>query len=342
MLVKIKRLTIPLYSKQEYKNVAGDFIPSLNAYLHEDNKKRPAIIIAPGGGYLFVSSMEAYVVAISFFNAGYQVYVLTYTVSTLGIMPVLLTQPLKDMSRAVCEVRKRSKQDFTIENNVAVLGFSAGGHLCASIAVHFAYKGIKSIKDEGISNKPDAVVLCYPFITKKYTANNADISATFKQDEHCADIDMFALDKQVKNDTPPTFLWHTVDDAVVDVNNSIDYMIACKNNNVPVEMHIYPKGWHGLSVANEQWAKNEVGDSFYTFEQNMQDVRYMLDNMPDKIPEAYNEVKNLKLEQFAANFFNVGKQNSDENNCMPEFDKSISNWPVLCTQFLNKVWNKLL
>ncbi len=339
----MKRETIPLYTKSEYKNDAGDFVPFLSAYLHEDGVKRPAMIVAPGGAYMFVSSMEAYVVAKKFYDAGYQVYVLTYTVSTLGVMPILQTQPLKDMSRAVCEVRKRCEKDETIENNVAVLGFSAGGHLCASIAVHYAHKGIKSAKDEGVSNRPDAVVLCYAFITQKYSVQNINTGINFVPDEQCADIELFTLDTQVKKDTPPTFLWHTVTDDVVSVNNSIDYMIACKNKNVPVEMHIYPKGWHGLSVASEEWAKNEMDDSYYTFTQNSQDIKYLLKKFPDKIPSAYNEVKDINLQQFAMQFLNVGKQSSDEENIKtPDFDKRISNWPKLCTEFLNKVWSKTI
>ncbi len=148
----------------EYKRAFG-FIPEICCYIHKDNKKRRAVLVVPGGGgYTIVSPTEAEIVAKKFFEKGYQAFVLTYTTNFLHDIP-LMRQPLQDISRAVRILRKQADKWRIKENGVAVCGFSAGAHLCASLAVH--YKDIEECGNEykAYSNRPDAVVLASPVIS---------------------------------------------------------------------------------------------------------------------------------------------------------------------------------
>ena len=154
-----------IWETEEYEYTrAFGFIPEIFCYIHKDSKKRRAVLVVPGGGYTIVSPTEAEIVAKKFFEEGYQAFVLIYTTNLLHDMPLML-QPLRDISRAVRILRKQEDEWRIKENGVAVCGFSAGAHLCASLAVH--YKDIEECGNEykAYSNRPDAVVLASPVIS---------------------------------------------------------------------------------------------------------------------------------------------------------------------------------
>lgn len=157
--------TINLWKNGEYEYpCAGDFLPNITAYLHEDKQVRPAMIVVPGGGYAMVSPTEGEIVAKKFYHAGYQAFVLTYTTNMFRVK-ALDKQPLKDISRAVRYIRKYA-EELMIKNNLVVCcGFSAGAHLVGSLAVHYQDEELKSEPYGEISNRPDAVLLSYPVIT---------------------------------------------------------------------------------------------------------------------------------------------------------------------------------
>ena len=157
---------IVIWEEEEYAYPAAyGFIPFIVSYIHEDDKIRPAMVVAPGGAYRYASPYEGNLPALEFYRAGYNVFVLVYTVNHLDELEAPLgRQPLRDISRAVRIIRARAAQWNIDPLKVAVCGFSAGGHLCASLCVHFEDIEDPNPEYEEISNRPDAAVLCYPVI----------------------------------------------------------------------------------------------------------------------------------------------------------------------------------
>ncbi len=340
--IPMRREVVKLYEPQEYKGRSGNFIPNLNAYLHEDHKSRPAIIVVPGGGYQFVSHSEAYIVAMRYYKEGYQVYVLTYTINTLGLFAPIEKQPLKDISRAICEVRKREKINQINIDQVAIVGFSAGGHLTASLGVHYNHE-IKDVKDFGINNRPDAIILCYPVVSAREYRHEGSIKALYGMCPTEEQLKFASVDENINSDTPPTFLWHTVTDEVVPIENSILFMNGCMKAKVPIEAHFYPTGQHGLSTADEEWQRNEMGDSSYTYEQIREDSYLLTAKQQEAIPEEYRIENELSLDEFAKRYNQIRTERKEKSNFnIPTYDPSVREWLAQSVEFLEKVWKKLI
>ncbi|HOA84998.1 MAG TPA: alpha/beta hydrolase, partial [Bacillota bacterium] len=139
---------------------------------------------------------------------------------------------------------------------IAVVGFSAGGHLAASTGTLWNIPEVlKELGDApaGI-NKPTGMILCYPVIMYTHKHSFYNLCGTTEPTEE--QINRFSLDRHVGPHTPPAFLWHTFDDKVVDVSNSLVFAEKLRENNIPFELHIFPEGVHGLALANEQtWSQ---------------------------------------------------------------------------------------
>lgn len=230
------------------------FIPTLTAYCPdnsgeiEQNRKRPTIVICPGGGYFFTSDREAEPVALHFVGLGYIAFVLRY--STNG--PKYPAQ-LLELSAAVSFIRKNSEKYNVDENALFVSGFSAGGHLAASLGVFWNETFIRDILPikEG-DNKPNALILCYPVITSSEHGHRGSFENLLGNDAGEADFSKLSLENQVNSLVPPVFLWHTYDDACVPVENALLFATALKKFNIPLEMHIFQSGHHGLSLCDER------------------------------------------------------------------------------------------
>lgn len=139
-------------------------------------------------------------------------------------------------------------------------------HLCGSLCVHYDDIKEESEEFEGISNRPDAAVLCYPVITSgKYIHEDSFVSL-FGLDASEEELEYLSLEKQVKRHTPPVFLWTTAEDELVPPENSILFADACRKNGVRCAFHMFSSGRHGLSLADEDWA-NGVHQNPYTLEQ---------------------------------------------------------------------------
>lgn len=255
-----------LWETSEYHYpMAFGFVPNIVGYLHEDAKKRPCMLVVPGGGYCVVSPTEGEIVALEFYKKGYNTFVCTYTVDLCGLEP-LREQPIQDLSRAVRYIRANSEIFRVAENQLTVCGFSAGGHLCGSICVHHA-----DIKDENpkytdISNRPDSAILSYPVITSGEYAHRGSFEALFGKEPTEEQLHYMSLEKHVTVDTPPCFLWQTATDETVPVENSYLFAEACKANGISYAHHVFSKGKHGLSLANEDWASGNFGGQ-YTLDQ---------------------------------------------------------------------------
>ncbi len=258
-----KRIRLWKDGEYDYPGAYG-FIPFMVSYIHEDQSSRPGMLIAPGGAYRRVSPSEAHLPAEEFYRAGYNVFVLAYTVNYLD--EPLKLQPLADISRAVRMIRAGAVRWHIDPEKIAVCGFSAGGHLCASLCVH--YKDIKDPAREysRISNRPDAAVLCYPVITAGEYSNRESFLALLGEHPADGEREYLSLEAHVTGDVPPCFLWHTAGDATVPVENTYLFADACRKAGVPYAQHVFTEGIHGLSTATERWILRDFGQP-YTLEQ---------------------------------------------------------------------------
>ena len=264
---------IEIWEEGEYSYpLAFGFTPNLRPYLLEDGETHPCMLILPGGGYAVVVPPEGEVVAKVFNKLGYSCFVMTYTTNQLMRSP-LLEQPMNDLARTIRHVRKNAEKYRVDPDRLTICGFSAAGHLCASLCDYFDELPDSNPDYAGISCRPDAAILSYPVITSgKYAHQDsfrfllgADIYE--RQDEEGrALLDRFSLEKHVKENTPPCFVWQTVPDDLVPVENSYLYAAALKEKNIRHAHHVFSSGAHGLSVPNEDWAYGRFGEP-YTMEQ---------------------------------------------------------------------------
>ena len=195
-----------LWEEGEYEYpLAFGFIPNIVSYLHEHTEKRPCILVVPGGGYCMVSPMEGELVALEFYKKGYNAFVCTYTTNLFGMAP-LQDQPMKDLSRAIRYIRANSEEFHILENHLTVCGFSAGGHLCGSVCVHFEDIKDDNLKYADISNRPDSAIFSYPVITSGEHAHRGSFEALLGKEATEEVLEYMSLEKQVTTDTPPCFL----------------------------------------------------------------------------------------------------------------------------------------
>ena len=217
-------------------------------------RTRPVIVLCPGGGYRFTSDREAEGVAMQFLAAGIHVAILRYTVAPQGEYP----QALREVAWSVAHIREHAAQYHVDPDKILVMGFSAGGHLAASYGMF--WKNHTFLAEElGVSSeqlRPNGMILGYPVITSGEKAHR-DSFVALLGDRYDALVKEMSLEHQVSADTPPVFLWHTETDELVPVENSMYLFEALHTHHIPVEMHIYPTGEHGLSLANEETHRSD-------------------------------------------------------------------------------------
>ncbi|MCD7807486.1 MAG: alpha/beta hydrolase [Lachnospiraceae bacterium] len=309
----------------QYAGAFG-FTPNIHAYLHEDENTRPAMIVVPGGGYRVVSPTEGEIVAKKFYEAGYQSFVLTYTTNLIGIAPLKL-QPLHDLSRAVRFVRA-NKEKFGVSEDLYLCGFSAGAHLAGSLAVHWQDTEDTNAKYHPFANRPTGVILSYPVITAGKQAHRDSFVALCGENATQEELSYFSLEKQVTDQTPPMFLWQTVSDELVPVENSMLMMKALKDAGISFEYHLFPKGAHGLSLSDEVWETGDLGDP-YTMEQTM-NIIYAVKSGALPLPQ---EAKKQLLDAFAY----MDPENYDPDSPRPASGvaaREVAVWPDLAISWM--------
>ena len=209
--------------------------------------KRPAVLILPGGGYDYCSQREGEPVALQFLAAGYQAFVLEYSTAQKAAN----WQPMIDAARAMVWLRSNAGQLNLMPNKIAVCGFSAGGHLAASTAILWDAEPVRcALGIHGKEARPDAVLLGYPVISAGVFAHAGSFDQLAGQDPALRAA--FSLEKHVQSDLPPFFLWHTVDDGTVPVQNSLLLAQALTEHQVSYELHLFPHGQHGSSICTRE------------------------------------------------------------------------------------------
>lgn len=204
----------------------------------------PAVVVCPGGAYAFVSEREADPVALAFFARGYNVFILTYSVGEKAKN----FQPLRELSETVRAIRNRPEWRVDPEQ-IAVCGFSAGGHLACSLGTMWDDPELlRAYDNHGGENRPNAMILSYPVITADEFAHVGSIENVSGCKKGTPGYEYFSLDRRVSKNTCPAFLWHTAEDDCVPVENSLKLAAALSREKVPFELHVFPKGGHGMSV----------------------------------------------------------------------------------------------
>jgi len=230
------------------KGSGPDDTPTILLYLPSSRQPTPGIIVCPAGDYMTLFlDRDGRQVAEWLNNLGIAAFVLKYRVAPTYHYPV----PLLDAQRALRYVRSNASLYNVAGNEIGIMGFSAGGHLAAMAATHFD-SGKVSPGDgiDRMSSRPDFLVLAYPAIT---------CSEPYRQALACTNLigdhpepglaALVSSEKHVTAKTPPTFIFHTYDDATVPVENSLAFFSALRREGVPAELHIYEHGQHGVGLA---------------------------------------------------------------------------------------------
>ena len=213
---------------------------------------RPFVLVIPGGGYTWRSAREAEPIAMRFLAAGCNAAVLWYTVA-----PATFPSALEEAAQAVALIR--SHEEWNV-GKVFACGFSAGGHLTASLGVLWNDPMLAMATGlDPQSYRPDGVILSYPVITsgeKRHDGSFRNLLGELYEDETARE--QVSLEKQVTEDAAPAFIWHTYTDQVVPVENSLLLASAYTEKKRPMELHIFPAGHHGLATVDAETQTNDA------------------------------------------------------------------------------------
>ena len=226
---------------------------TIERYDNIEIKYRPSVIICPGGGYEYCSVREAEPIALRFAAYGISAFVLRY--SCVGKM---FPTALLEAAAAIAYVRENSEELGVDPQKIMICGFSAGGHLAASLAVHWKKPFISEILGRNAEIfRPNGAVLCYPVITSGEKRHDGSIVNIVGADYPVELMETVSLEKHVSEDTPPVFLWHTADDGCVPIENTLLFALALAEHKIPFACHIFESGVHGLALCDDTTAGYE-------------------------------------------------------------------------------------
>jgi len=230
--------------------------PAIHVYLPKRRRATgEAVLIFPGGGYsALVFRKEGILIAKAFARRGIAAFIVKYRLPSDSIMQDKRIGPLQDAQTAIRMVRSRAAAWNIDPRKIGVIGFSAGGHLAATLGTHFTKAYIPN--PDSISLRPDFMILIYPVISMQDSLTHGGSRENLLGDHPSAtDRALFSNEEQVTDQTPPTYLTQTEDDKIVSVGNSMIFYEALRRHGIPVEMHLYPKGDHGfvLKLPIAQW-----------------------------------------------------------------------------------------
>jgi dienelactone hydrolase len=225
-------------------------------YPQQQDSFKAAAIICPGGGYQRLAiDHEGYDVAKALNKIGIVAFVLKYRLPNDTCVTNKKMVPLQDVQQAMYWVKVHSKEYGINENNIGIMGFSAGGHLAAMLSTHYNYTAMPFAKDSLL--RPAFAALIYPVITMNDSlAHSGSKERLIGKNAVQSDVDFYSCEKNVTTKTPPTFLVLAADDKTVNPENSILYYTALRKQKVATEIHIYQNGGHGFGMNlpnNDSW-----------------------------------------------------------------------------------------
>lgn len=229
----------------------------LLTYIHSDMAEiepqiRPLVLVVPGGGYGYTADREAEPVALRFAAAGFNAAVLRYSV-----FPVKYPISLCQLALAVAYIKENAGRLRTDPDRIITCGFSAGGHLAASLGNSWNSSELSRLTGkEAELMRPAGQILCYSVITSGEKAHRGSFDNLIGREADEKLTEALSIEKHVGAHTPKSFIWHTFADKLVPVENSLMMAQALRAAGVPFELHIFPEGWHGLSLADRETAKN--------------------------------------------------------------------------------------
>lgn len=271
------------FKKDIIVNTRGrsDYKATLQAYIPDNspevavNRVRPAVLVLPGGGYEFTSDRENEPIALKFASEGICAFVLKYSCA-----PARFPQALCEAFEAIKFIREKAENYCIDTENIAVSGFSAGGHLAASVGVFWNNPVIAEyIGEFGSNMKPNKLILSYPVIKNGEFAHQGSFDNLLGDNNKSEELlTLTSLEKQVNSDTPPAFIWHTYEDNSVPVQNSLVFATELVAHSIPIELHIYRRGEHGLSLGNHIVdSKRAFGDKHDSFDWIDKAIRFIFD-----------------------------------------------------------------
>jgi acetyl esterase/lipase len=211
-------------------------------------RRRPLVIVCPGGGYQYTSDREAEPVALRFLARGFHAAVLRYSVLTP------LPRPMQELARAILAARERADEHGLDPHQIYVCGFSAGGHVAAGLGVLWDQPELEARVVPPEAMRPDGLILAYAVIDLT-TVDRPDlglVSAVFGRPDPPPElVARYGLDQRVTPETPPAFIWHTAADQIVPAANALRFAAALDAQQVPYELHVFERGGHGLALADE-------------------------------------------------------------------------------------------
>ena len=253
--------------KRHYNVAGGKLTPyTIDSPISDDNWRRPAVIVVPGGAYEHVSKREGAPVACHFVARGFQAFVLEYLTATDGVH---YPEQLHELASAVDYIKSHADEFHINKDEIFVMGFSAGGHLSANLAVN--YSAVPQIVGEKLDCKIRAVGLGYPVISAElgHTRSHDNLLNGYTEEQKRGLLKGLNPDKGVTRKTVPAFIWTTSTDRTVPAVNSIKFAYALAKKGIKYELHVYPEGDHGSSTCdgevndkanskNAQWIENCV------------------------------------------------------------------------------------
>lgn len=249
-VVSVKAQEIrPLY-KDSIPNSIGKIAPADAPTITIYKPEKPngaAVIIFPGGAYAFLAfAEEGTKIAEAFITKGVTAFVVKYRLPSDATMRDKSMGPLQDAQQAIKTVRMNAAEWGVDPHKIGIAGYSAGGHLAATAGTHSGKSYIPN--KENIDLRPDFMILVYAVISmNKDLTHQGSSNSLLGADPSKEKIAFFSNEEWVNNNTPPAYITHTNDDAVVSVNNSITFYQAMQRGGIPAELHLYPTGNHGFT-----------------------------------------------------------------------------------------------
>ncbi|HEY3136374.1 MAG TPA: alpha/beta hydrolase, partial [Blastocatellia bacterium] len=203
------------------------------------------------GAYAGLAPHEGFHYALWLNEQGITAFVLKYRLGTGGYKHPAMMQ---DVLRAIRYVRANAEKWKLDSHRIGVMGSSAGGHLASTALTHFDVGDPKAADPiDRTSSRPDLGILCYPVITMGPNTHAGSKKNLLGDNPDPKLVELLSNEKQVTKDTPPTFIFHTVEDTTVKLENSIEFAAALRRAGVSFSLHVFPKGAHGIGLGGAQW-----------------------------------------------------------------------------------------